>query len=89
MVAMKKEDIGVIKKIINFKQAVAEGDIEKRRKAEEELREVFEELGLGEKLTEYLIAHIKRAVEIEKAYEEKSKLMQEVRETIRELARKV
>ncbi|NAZ24113.1 MAG: hypothetical protein GU346_06645 [Thermocrinis sp.] len=86
---MKKEDIGVIKKIINFKQAVAEGDIEKRRKAEEELREVFEELGLGEKLTEYLIAHIKRAVEIEKAYEEKSKLMQEVRETIRELARKV
>jgi coenzyme F420-reducing hydrogenase alpha subunit len=84
-----KKDIDVIKKIINFKQAVAEGDTEKRRKAKEELIEAFEEFGLGEELTKYLIVHIKRAVEIEKAYEKQCKLMQEVRETIRELARKV
>jgi len=86
---MKKEDIDVMKKILEFEKAVAEGDTEKRRKAKEELREVFEKLGLGEELTKYLIAHIKRAAEIEKAYEKQCKLMQEVRETIRELARKV
>jgi hypothetical protein len=86
---MKKEDIDVMKKIFNFKQAVAGSDIEKRRRAEIELREVFEKFGLGEELTKYLIAHIKRAAEIEKAYEKQCKLMQEVRETIRELARKV
>jgi alcohol dehydrogenase YqhD (iron-dependent ADH family) len=83
------QQIDAMKKILEFKKAVAEGDIEERRKAEMELREAFEEIGLGEKLTEYLIAHIKRAVEIEKAYEEKCKLMQDVRETIRELARRV
>jgi hypothetical protein len=33
-------------KIIRFEQAVAEGDIEKRRKAEEELREAFKDIGL-------------------------------------------
>ena len=79
----------VIHKIVKFKQAVAEGDIEKRRKAEKELREAFEDIGLGEELIKYLIAHFKRATEIEKAYEEKCRVLQEVRETIRELARKV
>jgi alcohol dehydrogenase YqhD (iron-dependent ADH family) len=83
------KQIDVKRKIFNFKQAVAEGDIEKRRKAEIELREAFEELGLGEELTKYLIAHIKRAVEVEQAYEKQCKIMQEVRETLRELARKV
>jgi alcohol dehydrogenase YqhD (iron-dependent ADH family) len=83
------QQIDVKRKIFEFKKAVAEGDIEKRRRAEIELREAFEELGLDEELAKYLIAHIKRAAEIEKAYEEKSKLMQEVREIIRELARKV
>jgi hypothetical protein len=76
-------------KIIRFEQAVAEGDIEKRRKAEEELREAFKDIGLNEELIKYLIAHFKRAAQTEKAYEEQCKLMQEVRETIRELARKV
>ncbi len=76
-------------KIFNFTQAVANGDIEKRRKAEEELREAFRKLGIDEELTKYLIAHFKRAAEIEKAYEEKCKLMREVRETIRRLAEKV
>jgi len=76
-------------KIFRFKQAVAEGDIEKRRKAEEGLREAFRDIGLDEELIKYLIAHIKRSAEIEKAYEEKCKLMQEVRETIRRLAEKV
>jgi alcohol dehydrogenase YqhD (iron-dependent ADH family) len=79
----------VKRKIFNFKQAVAEGDIEERREAEVELREAFEEIGLGEELTKYLIAHIKRAVEVEKAYEKQCEIMQEVREIIRELARKV
>ncbi len=81
--------IDVILKIVQFKQAVAEGDIEKRWKAEEELREAFEGLGLDEKLVKYLIAHFKRAVEVEKAYERKCEVMQEVRETIRRLAEKV
>jgi len=76
-------------KIFRFKQAVAEGDFEKKRKAEEGLREAFRDIGLDEELIKYLIAHIKRSVEIEKAYEEKCKLMQEVRETIRRLAEKV
>jgi len=80
---------GVILKIINFKQAVAEGDIEKRRETEEELREAFRDIGLDEELIKYLVAHIKRLAELEKAYEEKCKLMQEVRETIRRLAEKV
>jgi hypothetical protein len=44
---------------------------------------------LAEKLIKYLIAHFKRSTEIEKAYEEKCRLLHEVRETIRELARKV
>jgi hypothetical protein len=79
----------IILKIGRFKQAVAEGDIERRSKAEEELREAFEDIGLDEKLIKYLIAHFKRATEIEKAYEEKCRLLHEVRETIRELARKV
>jgi len=78
-----------ILKIINFEKAVAKGDIEERRNAEAELREVFEALGLGEELIKYLIAHIKRAAEIEDAYKEKCDLLHEVRETIRELARKV
>jgi hypothetical protein len=76
-------------KIFKFKQAVAEGDFEKRRQAEAELREGFKNLGLDEELIKYLVAHIKRLAELEKAYEEKCKLMQEVRETIRELARKI
>ncbi len=82
-------DVGVILKIVQFKQAVAEGDVEKRWKAEEGLREAFEGLGLDEKLVKYLIAHFKRAVEVEKAYERKCKILQEVRETIRRLAEKV
>jgi len=61
--------LAVIHKIVKFKQAVAEGDIEKRRKAEEELREAFENIGLDEKLIKYLIAHFKRATEIEKPLE--------------------
>jgi len=76
-------------KIFRFKEAVAEGDIEERRKAEADLREAFRDIGLDEELIKYLIAHLKRSVEIEKAYEEKCKLMQEVRETIRRLAEKV
>jgi hypothetical protein len=76
-------------KIFRFKQAVAEGDIEERRIAKEELREAFEEIGLDEELIKYLIAHLQRSVEIEKAYEEKCKILHEVRETIRELAGKV
>jgi len=76
-------------KMLRFKQAVAEGDFEKRKQAETELRESFKNLGLGEELIKYLVAHIKRLAELEKAYEEQCKLMQEVRETIRELARKV
>jgi len=80
---------GVILKIINFKKAVAEGDIDKRRETEEELREAFRDIGLDEELIKYLVAHFKRSTEIEKAYEEKCKLMQEVRETIRRLAEKV
>ncbi|MFZ8785695.1 hypothetical protein [Thermocrinis sp.] len=80
---------GVILKIINFKKAVAEGDIEKRRETEEELREAFRDAGLDEELIKYLVSHFRRATEIEKAYEGKCKLMQEVRETIRRLAEKV
>jgi hypothetical protein len=76
-------------KILRFKQAVAEGDFEKRKQSEEELREAFRDIGLDEELIKYLIAHFKRATEIEKAYEEKCKLMQEVRETMRRLAEKV
>ena len=76
-------------KILRFKQAVAEGDFEKRRQSEVELRAAFKDIGLDEELIKYLVAHIKRLAELEKAYEEKCKLMQEVRETIRELARKV
>jgi len=76
-------------KILRFKQAVAEGDIEKRSKAEMELREALETLGLDNELIKYLVAHFKRATEVEKAYEEKCQLMQEVRETIRRLAGKV
>ncbi len=76
-------------KIFNFTQAVANGDIEKRRKAEEELREAFKDIGLDDELIKYLIAHLKRAVEVEKAYERQCEVMQEVRETIRRLAEKV
>jgi hypothetical protein len=68
---------------------VANGDIEKSWKAEEELREAFEGLGLDEKLVKYLMAHFKRAVEVEKAYERQCEIMREVRETIRRLAEKV
>jgi DNA-binding protein H-NS len=81
--------LAVIHKIFKFKQAVVEGDIEKRSKAEAELREALEEIGLDERLIKYLIGHFKRSTEIEKAYEEKCRLLQEVRETIRELARRV
>jgi hypothetical protein len=76
-------------KILRFKQAVEEGDFEKRRQTEAELREGFKNLGLDEELIKYLVAHIKRLAELEKAYEEKCRLLHEVRETIRELARKV
>ena len=76
-------------KILRFKHAVAEGDFEKRRQSEVELREAFKDIGLDEELIKYLVAHIKRLAELEKAYEEKCKLMQEVRETIRRLAEKV
>jgi len=76
-------------KILRFKQAVAEGDFEKRRQSEVELRAAFKDIGLDEELIKYLVAHIKRLAELEKAYEEKCKLMQEVRETIRRLAEKV
>jgi hypothetical protein len=66
-----------------------EGDIEKRRKAEEELRVAFKDIGLDDELIKYLVAHIKRAAEIEKAYEKKCEILFEVRETIRELERKL
>ncbi len=82
-------DIDVILKIVQFKQAVAEGDIEKRWKAEEGLREALKGLGLDEKLVKYLIANFKRSVEVEMAYERQCKILQEVRETIRRLAEKV
>jgi len=85
----KSGAMNVIAKIINFKQAVAEGDIEKRRKAEDELRRAFKDIGLDEELIKYLIAHFKRATEIEKAYEKKCEILGEVRETIRELAGKI
>jgi hypothetical protein len=76
-------------KILKFKQAVAEGDFEKRRQSEMELRAAFKDIGLDEELIKYLIAHIKRLAELEKAYERQCEIMQEVRETIRELARKI
>jgi hypothetical protein len=79
----------VMLKIFRFKNAVAEGDFEKRGQVEVELRKAFKDIGLDEELIKYLIAHFKRATEIEKAYEEQCKLMQEVRETIRRLAEKV
>jgi alcohol dehydrogenase YqhD (iron-dependent ADH family) len=79
----------VIGKIINLKYAVREGDFEKKREAELELREAFKEIGLEERLINYLVAHIKRATAIEKAYEEQCEFLSEVRETIRELARKL
>jgi hypothetical protein len=79
----------VIGKIISFKHAVREGDVEKKREAEKELKEAFREIGLEGKLVEYLVAHIKRATEIERAYEEKCEILFEVRETIRELERKL
>jgi hypothetical protein len=89
MEEMQVQSRKVIGKIISFKRAVREGDFERRRKAEEELRSAFREIGLEGKLVEYLIAHIKRATEIEKAYEEKCEILFEVRETIRELERKL
>jgi hypothetical protein len=54
-----------------------------------ELRKAFAQIGLDADLINYLVAHLKRSVEIEKAYEEKCEILHEVRETIRELARKV
>jgi hypothetical protein len=56
-------------KILRFKQAVVEGDFERRRQTEAELRESFENLGLDEELIKYLVAHIKRLAELEKAYD--------------------
>jgi DNA repair exonuclease SbcCD ATPase subunit len=79
----------VIGKIISFKHAVREGDIDKKREAEEELKEAFRSIGLEEELIKYLVAHIKRATEIEEAYEKKCEILFEVRETIRELERKL
>jgi hypothetical protein len=79
----------VIGKIISFKHAVREGDIEKKKKAEQELRSAFREIGLEDPLVDYLVAHIKRATEIEKAYEKQCELLFEIRETIRELGRKL
>jgi len=84
-----RRDTDVILKIIHFKKAVVERDIEKRREAEMELREAFKEIGLGEELIKYLVAHIKRSAQTEKAYEEKCEILREVRETIRRLAEKV
>jgi hypothetical protein len=76
-------------KILRFKQAIAEGDFERRRQAEAELIKGFKNLGLDEELIKYLVAHIKRLAELEKAYEEKCGILRELRETIRELARKI
>jgi hypothetical protein len=89
MEALQVQSRKVIGKIIDFKHAIREGDFEKKREAEMELREVFKELGLEEELVNYLVAHIKRATEIEMAYKKQCELLFEVRETVRELARKL
>jgi coenzyme F420-reducing hydrogenase delta subunit len=69
-------------KISRFKRAVAEGDNEKRREKEQELREAFAELGLDADTINYLIASFKHAVEIEEAYQKKCEEVREVRELI-------
>ncbi len=69
-------------KVALFKHAVAKGDIEKKRKAEQDLRNAFAELGLDADDINYLVASFKRQMEIEKAYERKCEEMREVRELI-------
>ncbi len=69
-------------KVALFKRAVASGDIEEKRKTEQELRNALAELGLGADDINYLVASFKRYIEIEKAYERKCEEMREVRELI-------
>jgi hypothetical protein len=86
---MKKNSMDVIRRIVAFQQAVAEGNFEERSKAEAELKEAFKDLGLDEELIKYLIDHFRRATLIEMAHREKCKILQEVRRTILRLAEKV
>ena len=86
---MEKNSMDVIRKIVAFKQAVAEGNFEEISKAEAELRKAFKDIGLDEELTNYLIAHFRSATLIEMAHKEKCKILQEVRRTILRLAEKV
>ncbi len=68
--------------IRRFKQAVVNGSIEERRRAEQELKEAFKLLGLEDDLIKYLVANLKRYAEIEEAYERKCEELREVRELI-------
>ncbi len=86
---MEKNSIDVIGIIIDFKKAVAEGSLEEGIKAEKELREAFKNLGLGEELTKYLIAHFRSATLIEEAHKKKCEILQEVRRTILRLTGKI
>ncbi len=69
-------------KVALFKRAVANGDIEEKRKAEQDLRNALAELGLDADDINYLVASFKRYTEIEKAYERKCEEMREIRELI-------
>jgi hypothetical protein len=68
--------------VARFKRAVASGDIEKRREAENKLREAFAELGLDTSDINYLLAGWKRAVEIEQAYQKRCEEFREIRELV-------
>lgn len=68
--------------VSKFKLAVASGDPERKREAEQELREALASYDLESDSINYLIASFKRAVEIEQAYEKKCEEVREIRELI-------
>jgi coenzyme F420-reducing hydrogenase delta subunit len=76
-------------KVALFKHTIVKGDIEERRRREQELREALAELGLDADDINYLVASFKRYVEVEQAYKRKCEEIQEVREMINKIYHKL